>query len=98
MQKAIYLAIACTILFFLAFGLLLIFICVPTTASWTGMDVFSSQVYRCHSRRVADILHGTLSMLSDLYAIIIPNLVVMRMQLPRKQKMMLYAVFSCGSM
>jgi len=98
MQKAIYASIAFTIVFFVAFSLLLVFICVPTSASWTGMDVFSSKVYRCHSRRIADMLHGIFSMLTDLYALIIPNIVVMRMQLPRKQKLMLYAVFSCGSM
>lgn len=98
MQKAIYVAIGFTVVFFLAFGLLLIFICVPTSATWTGMDVFSSKVYKCHSRRIADILHGTFSMITDLYVLIIPNLVVMNMQLLPKQKLMLYAMFSCGSM
>ncbi|TLD15110.1 hypothetical protein E2P81_ATG09958 [Venturia nashicola] len=96
-QKAIYVAITFTIFFLLAFGLSLIFICVPTSASWTGMDIFSSKMYKCHSRRIADILHGTLSIITDLYVLIIPNLVVMNMQLPRKQKLMLYAIFSCGS-
>lgn len=98
MQNAIYAAIVFTILYFFTFLIGLLFICVPTSATWTAMDVFSSKVYKCHSRQVADILHGAFGMITDIYVLAIPNLVVMNMQLPRKQKLMLYAMFSCGSM
>lgn len=55
------------------------------------------QTSKCVSRAVVDPLSGILSAVGDIYAIIIPEIVVARLKLPRGRKIVLYAIFGAGA-
>jgi len=96
MQWAIYAAIVFSIITMAAFLLFLFLICTPTSATWLSLNVTYDQPYKCGDRRGADPLVGALSVFSDVYSLIIPQVVVSGMQLPWRQKLALNAIFSTG--
>jgi len=95
-QRGIYLAIGFTVVYLLVFTLFLAFFCSPSTAAWQSLDLSYNKTYRCADRAIADPLVGFVSAFSDIYAIAIPEIVVSRLKMPRRQKIVLYAVFGAG--
>ena len=96
MQWAIYGAIAFSIIYLTAYLLFLVLICSPTSATWLSLNITYTHHYKCGQRKVADPLVGALSVFSDVYALVIPQIVVSSMKLPWRQKIALNAVFSTG--
>jgi len=45
-----------------------------------------------------DTLVGAISVISDAYVLIIPELVVYRLKMARKKKIVLFALFGSGSL
>jgi hypothetical protein len=93
---AIWLAVAFTIAYFFAFTLFLIFACTPTQASWKSLDLTWKKPYHCVDREVVDTLVGSLSVFSDLYAMLIPIYIVSKLKMQMSRKIVLYIVFCCG--
>jgi hypothetical protein len=98
MQWTIYIAIAFTIAYTLIFYFFLVFVCNPSRAAWESLNITYRHPYHCISRREADPMAGIASVVSDAYALIIPEIVISRLNMPRGQKIVLYCIFSCGVM
>jgi hypothetical protein len=96
MQWTIYIAIALTVAYFFIFYFFLMFVCNPSKAVWESMNINYKQPYQCISRREADPIAGIVSVVSDAYALAIPEIIISRLSMPKGQKIMLYGIFSCG--
>lgn len=94
--RAIDCAIVFTVMFWLAFFLFLIFSCTPTRAAWKSMDITYDEPFKCRHRNIPDPMTGILSVASDIYALIIPELLIYKLRLERKTKLILYLVFGSG--
>lgn len=93
---AIYFAIGFTIAYAIGLTMYLIFICSPTAASWKSLNILYSQPYTCGYRGVLDPIWGVLSVASDIYAIVLPELFIRKLQVTLKQKLALSFIFGCG--
>jgi hypothetical protein len=98
LQNLIYVAIGFTVLFFIAFFLYLLLVCKPVDASWKSLDIGYATPYTCSSRKIPDIMVGVISVFSDVYALIIPEVVVYRLRVERRKKIVLFALFGMGAM
>lgn len=87
-----------TILWFLAFLFVLIFACNPVRAAYMGMDWTWTVHYSCAAREPSDLMNGIFSILTDVYAIVLPALIVRGLQITRTRRLILYGVFGCGLM
>jgi len=96
MQMAIYAAIGFTIAYLVGTVIFLCFTCSPTSAYWESLNVSYSKPYTCINTTVIDPLVVALSVFSDSYSLIIPQTVIWRLKMPRRQKLMLYAIFASG--
>jgi len=85
-----------TIAFLVAFILTLFLSCHPWKAAWLAMDLRYTKPYKCIRRRVVDIAVGVISVLSDIYALVIPELLVFSLNMERSKKIVLALVFGCG--
>ncbi|KAF2672564.1 hypothetical protein BT63DRAFT_130797 [Microthyrium microscopicum] len=94
--RAIDLGIAFTIVYFFAFVLFLMFACSPTNASWKSMNINYNQPYKCVHRNVIDPMVGALSAVSDVYALIVPEILIYKLRMERKKKVVLYIIFGSG--
>lgn len=95
-RHAVDAAIVFTALYLVAFVLVLLLVCSPTSASWESLDITYTKPYHCVNRRVIDPLVGALNVFSDVYALVIPELVIARLQMGRTQKIVLYVIFGSG--
>jgi hypothetical protein len=98
MQWTIYIAIAFTMAYFFIFFFFLVLVCNPSRASWESLNIGYRHAYHCGSRREADPLAAIVSVFSDAYAIVLPEIAISRLNMPRGQKIVLYCIFSCGMM
>jgi hypothetical protein len=97
-QNVIYGLIALTAVYYFAFFSFLLFACEPVSASWKSLNIGYAIPYKCSSRKTMDILVGTISVISDAYVLIIPELVVYRLKMQRKKKIVLFALFGSGTL
>jgi hypothetical protein len=95
-SRAIWIAIAFTIAYWLAFSLFLVFACNPVEASWKSLNLKWNVPYHCVDRDVVDPLVGALSVFSDIYAMAIPIYIVSKLKMQTSRKVVLYIVFCCG--
>lgn len=95
---ATWIGIVYNILYFIAFGLALILICSPTYAYWKSFDFVwaSFHKFRCNPEGVSLPASAAFSVLSDFYSTLLPVLLIFNLELPRKQKLALYALFALG--
>lgn len=98
MQRVIYALIAFTVLYFVAFGSVLFFSCRPLNSTWLSLNLMYAVPYQCFSKQVPDIMVGVLSVVSDAYVLLIPELVFHRLKLNRRKKIALFALFGSGIM
>ncbi|KAM3417077.1 hypothetical protein BST61_g8653 [Cercospora zeina] len=89
-------AISFTIAYSLAFILLLIFNCSPTEAYWKSFNPSWTVEYTCVDTTVVNLLAGIMSVVSDLYSVILPCLMTRHLRLPTAQRVGLLLVFSLG--
>lgn len=91
-------AIAFTIGYCVAFIFVLIFGCQPTSAYWMSYDatyLLTADFY-CVDAAKANLIAGILSVVSDLYAVLLPCLMLWHFDAPRRQKIALNIVFCFG--
>ena len=96
MQMAIYFAINFTIFYMIATVVLLFVVCLPTNSYWKSLDVSYTKPYKCINTTVLDPLIVALSVFSDFYSLIIPQIVIRQLQMARREKLMLYGIFASG--
>lgn len=72
--------------------------CSPAAASWQSLDLRYDKDFQCASRSVLDPLAGILSALGDIYAIVIPEIIIAQLRLPQRRKIVLYAIFGAGAL
>ncbi|PPJ54996.1 hypothetical protein CBER1_05626 [Cercospora berteroae] len=89
-------AISFTISYSLAFVLVLIFNCSPTEAYWKAFSPSWTTQYTCVDTTIVNLLAGIMSIISDLYSVILPCLMTRHLLLPKVQKLGLFFVFSLG--
>ncbi|TID27703.1 hypothetical protein E2P81_ATG00460 [Venturia nashicola] len=97
MQRVIYGLIIFTVAYFIGFGALLLFSCQPISSAWLSLDLEYAVPYRCMSRRYTDTIFGVVSVASDAYVLLIPELVIHRLKLQRRKKIVLFALFGSGA-
>ncbi|RMY22166.1 hypothetical protein D0867_02883 [Hortaea werneckii] len=90
---AIYGAIVFTVLSTVVMAVLLAVNCLPTEAYWMVYSFHWHKEYTC--RRVVSInaVAGGLSLLSDLYSVVLPCIMLQGLEISRKQKIGLNLVF-----
>lgn len=98
MQMVIYGLIVFTVAYFLGFGLTLLFSCAPINSAWLSLNLAYAVPYRCISRRYTDPMAGVISVISDAYVLVIPELVIYRLKIQRRKKIILFALFGGGAM
>lgn len=91
---AIYGAIWFTVAYTVALIFALIFNCRPTQAYWKAYDPKWTYNYKCSETGKLNLLAGILSVVSDLYAVVLPCLMLQRLHISRRQKIGLNAVFA----
>lgn len=96
MQIAIYCAIGFTIAYMLGAVLVLVFTCSPTNAYWESLSGSYSKSYKCINTSVIDPLIVALSVFSDTYALVLPQIVIYQLKMSRREKLMLYGIFASG--
>jgi hypothetical protein len=80
----------------IAFTLTIIFTCRPINAYWNQFALGYHGEYSCLNEQIALPLSSVFSVLGDLYATLLPLLLLKGLQLPRRQKWMIYSLFSLG--
>lgn len=76
--------------------LALLFNCSPTQAYWKSYSLSYSTKYHCADTTVLNPLSGALSILSDLYSVLLPMGIMAGLNTTTRQKWALNAVFSLG--
>ena len=79
------------LLFYIAVTLVGIFTCTPRKKIWE-----SSTPGRCVNTNVLEITTGTINVISDFSILMLPLNSIWRLQMPRKRKIALSAVFATG--
>ncbi|KAK3067958.1 hypothetical protein LTR53_014829 [Teratosphaeriaceae sp. CCFEE 6253] len=97
-KYAIWAAVAFTIIYTLSMLFALIFNCSPTWAYWKAYDKDwdAQQEYHCAETGIVNLIAGILSIVSDLYSIVLPCLMLQGLEMPRRQKVTLNAIFAIG--
>ncbi|OQO12576.1 hypothetical protein B0A48_02038 [Cryoendolithus antarcticus] len=89
-------AIYFTILYAVALVLSLFLGCNPIEAYWKYFDLNWHEPYKCKDFTFFNPLSGCLSVVGDLYSVILPVLMTRRLDAPRRQKIALNIIFSLG--
>jgi hypothetical protein len=95
-KYAIITAITFTALYSLAFILMLIFSCSPTEAYWKSFNPYYQEKFHCIESKYSNVLSGAMSVLSDLYSVLLPCIMLHNFDAPRRQKIALNIIFSLG--
>jgi hypothetical protein len=95
-KYAILTAIAFTALYSMAFILMLIFSCSPTEAYWKSFNPYYEDEFHCINSKYSNVLSGAMSVLSDLYSVLLPFVMLRNFDAPRRQKIALNIIFSLG--
>lgn len=82
----------------LTFFLTLIFNCHPVSAYWKNVDPIwaSTHEWSCFDSKASNYLVGSFAVISDIYALFLPWGMTWNLEMPRKQKIGLNAIFSVG--
>lgn len=93
---AVFVAIGFTVAWTLAFILALFLNCTPFEAYWKAFDPTYQKDFNCADTSVINALSGAFAIPGDLYAVGLPWAMTWKLQMPRRQKIALNAVFSLG--
>lgn len=89
-------AIAYTIAYTTGFILELLLVCRPTDSYWKSYNLFYTAKYSCANEQVPLVFSAANSVFSDIYASLLPMLLVRTLRLTKVQRLSLYALFSGG--
>lgn len=95
---AIWAALACTVAFFIATLVTLCLICRPLSAYWESYNFSYNKEFTCIDGNVLTPVSGVLGVISDIYAVLVPCLMLRQYDLdvPRRQKVVLNVIFGLG--
>ena len=71
-------------------------ICSPVDAYWNQFNIFYRKEFHCVDEGIALPFGAALSAVSDLWGCLLPILLLRQLQLPAKQKWLLYGLFALG--
>ena len=89
-------AVIFTIVYGVAFILALILNCRPTEAYWKSYSPSYTQSYECTDTTSLNPISGTLSVVSDLYSVVLPMAMMWHFEMDKRKKIALNAIFSLG--
>ena len=89
-------AIIFTVCYCVAFTLVLVFNCRPTEAYWKALSLTWNKDYQCTNTKMLNPVSGVLSVVSDLYSVILPIGMLRHFETDRRKKIALNAVFALG--
>jgi hypothetical protein len=95
----VWFAIAFTIVYTVAFCIMLLFDCRPTKAYWMAFDIKYALTadYTClKDSNVINTTAGVCAAISDLYAVALPCIITWHHAVPRRQRVALNAIFCLG--
>jgi hypothetical protein len=73
------------------------FMCNPPDAYWQQFSTtWDKRNWKCANEQISVPLSGALSVVGDFYATLLPGLLLRSLQMPKKQKLFLYALFATG--
>lgn len=87
-------AIAFTVLYTMALILALIFSCIPVQAYWKSLDPTWNHKYSCADTFPLNTGAGVLSVFSDVYAVVLPCVMLQGLEIGLRQKIGLNVVFA----
>jgi hypothetical protein len=94
---ATWAGIVYNILYMIAFALVLLLLCSPISAYWNSFNVIwvmTHPNFKCGAENIELPLSGVFSVIGDFYSALLPILVIFNLNLSRRQKWSLYALFS----
>ena len=91
-----WVAIAFTAAYTVALALELFFVCRPLVSYWESYDPRYSGEYSCGNEQIPIVFSAAASVLSDVYASVLPMLLVKKLKMTNRQRLSLYALFSAG--
>ena len=91
-----YAAIAFTVTYTVALGLELLFVCRPLISYWQSYNPSYTEKYQCGNEQIPILFAAAASISSDIYASVLPMLLVRTLNLTSRQRLSLYALFSAG--
>ncbi len=93
---ATWIGITYNILYLVGFTFALLFGCQPIKAYWYRLNFAwaASHDWHCDSENIGLPTSGALSVIGDFYSALLPMLLIMSLDLPRRQKLSLYALFA----
>ena len=80
----------------LLFFLLILFSCRPVQAVWLAYNPAFTTPYTCLDRRIIDVMVGLSSVITDFYALLLPELLIRNLHISQRQKMVLYLLLGCN--
>ena len=91
--------LGCTAAFFIANLVTLCLICRPLSAYWKSYNYSYNREFTCIDGNVLTPISGVLSIISDLYAVVLPFLMLRHysLEVPRRQKIGLNIIFALGT-
>ena len=97
---AIWFALAFTAAYWLGVLLTYCFICTPLDAYWLSYNYSYHKPYTCLNGNILSPIVGSLSIVSDIYAVVLPCTVLhyYDLKVPRAQKVGLNIIFALGLM
>ena len=96
---AIWAALGCTAAFFVAILVTYCLICQPLSAYWESYNFAYDKSFKCIDGNILTLMSGVLTIISDLYAVVLPCLMLRHYDLdvPRRQKIGLNIIFALGT-
>ncbi|KAK3722931.1 hypothetical protein LTR37_002076 [Vermiconidia calcicola] len=70
--------------------------CSPTEAYWKAFSLTYNKDWYCHETKALNPVSGVLSMVTDLYSVVLPMAMLRHFEIDRRKKIALNAVFSLG--
>jgi hypothetical protein len=95
-KYAILTAITFTAMYTVAFVFVLAFSCSPVDAYWKSRNPYYQKEYSCIDTKSSTVLSAALSVVSDLYSVLMPCIMLRNFGAPGSQKIALNIIFSLG--
>jgi hypothetical protein len=95
---ATWVGIAYNIGYYVSFIIALSLACRPTQAYWLAFNLkwATTHKFTCADEHISLPMSAGLSTFGDLYSTLIPCILILSLNLPRRQKLALYSLFSLG--
>ena len=91
-----WVAIAFTVAYTVGLGSELLLVCRPLSSYWKSYKPNYTGQYTCGNEQFPVVFSAAASVFSDIYASVLPTLLVSKLYLTNRQRLSLYALFSVG--